>query len=220
MRWIKAAWKALSTVEGLHGLATSPLVSPWLWPIVMGLLTTISNVAASVPLPYLIAFGCFAAACTAHLLVKVDEWRVRTDPRGKLRFQSPYNKVIVNSRDNTFYIDYVQIGMNLKNFASFPMYYTVDFIHTYFMDRIASRKTYLNRKVEVQPDELSWFHDSQITVDIPIDRKMTTAGLHFRISYWHSPRKKFVLERKMEMNVHLGGDRTPVIFEDPVFLDE
>ncbi len=86
MESLKRVWKvgkAAKVANEVVGFVTSELVKPWLYPLAGAALTALSAFLGAVPPPYLLA-ATFVSAAVATLLVRVDEWRERTSPNGRL----------------------------------------------------------------------------------------------------------------------------------------
>ena len=89
-------------------------------------MTALSAFLGAVSPPYLLAATFVSAAAVATLLVRVDEWRERTSPNGRLAVANLFIAPVMDGDQAPPFLNSVQLGLLLKNNAGFPLHYDVE----------------------------------------------------------------------------------------------
>lgn len=201
MEWLKRVWKTGKAANDAYGFITSELVKPWLLPAAAAAVTTLSAVLTAVPLPYLLTGAFVSAAATATALVRVDEWRERTNPSGRLTLEAIFFAPEIDGESDAARLESIQLGLQFKNRAGFVMHYQVEEFEAQVMGRVAMEAPRPGPEAEIPPGDTTIFRDRVIEVDAPISKGFAEGRVKFKAAYWRASRRKYRIERSLRVRL-------------------
>lgn len=193
------AWQWFRKVDAIQGSLTSDAAKMLLWPVCGAVVTFVSGLVSAVPLPYLLASASLVFAALTTGLLRLDEWRERAHPGGRLVLEHPIFNADIDATPDGPSIRNVQLGIGLKNHAIFPLNYRVDYIDTRFIDRVAAENTDRKDGLQISAKSERWFRDNIIHLSIPVPEWVAIGRVRFKVSYWKRPNRVFVLEQRVRV---------------------
>ena len=138
--WIKWIFRA----EGLHGLVTSEIVAPWLWPTLAAVMIAILGMIDPVPLPFLATAVMVAFGVVALGIMQVSVLRSQNMIESKLAFDGPtYDIDIKKAKEgdepSPAMLLNARIGFKLTSQADFPIMFRIDEVYTEFNSKVPKR---------------------------------------------------------------------------------
>ena len=193
------AWQLFRKLDAIQGSLTSDAAKLLLWPMGSAVVTLMSGLVAAVPLPYLLAAASLVFATVATGLLRLDEWRERASPAGRLMFTHPVFNMDVEAGSAGRLIKNVQLGIALRNEASFPLRYRLEYIDTRFLDRVAVENTDRKDNLEIGAKSASRFRDNIIKLDMLTTEDILVGRVKFKVTFWKHPKKTFTSEHTIRV---------------------
>lgn len=198
------AWQLFRKVDAIQGSLTSDAAKLLLWPSVGAAMTLLSSFWNAVPLPYLLAASALVFASVMTGLLRHNEWVERTNPSGRLVFEGPMIGLDIDTSLDVPHLKVGQLGVQMRNTIGFPLHYNVDSIFSGLGNRINPDKKPAKTNHVIAAHDRALFRDDQILINVPLTENILAGILEFNISYWKNPKKKFVLQHKIRVEIQFN----------------
>ena len=148
-------------------------------------------------------------ALTVLGLLRFTEWMDRITPEHKLAFGGV--RVAAKRPDESQEIKELCIGIQLRNFAEFPITFKLQHISSQIGDCYPPRKAYELDKITVPPRSNGWFDDHMILLNSSPRGQTLEGVIEFKISYGKEGRKRpFILTGRKKALINFpAGDGPP-----------
>ncbi len=142
---------------------------------------------SGIPLFYLYIGMVALFTLTVTGLLRFSEWKDRITPEYKLSFAGV--RVIAKKPDNGQVIKELGIGIEVRNFASFPIVSKIQEVSTQIGECYPPKKKYELDRVTIPPRSNAWFDDHFIKLEsLPLGQ-MIEGLIKFKISYGREGQK-------------------------------
>lgn len=147
-------------------------------------------------------------AMLATGILRLHEWRARTNPDGKLRFARVEVGLVVDQPGAI--PEGVALGFRVRNHADFPIEFHVKAIKSTFGNKLNPASTYSIRNIKIEPQGEGWYRDDPISVKPDDMTNASTGTLYFKLEYGRPGKLKYVMEQKSgDPSWILGGESSP-----------
>lgn len=190
----------------------------WTWPIVVTAFGTLIGLFNDIPVYYLFVGAVIILSMASSVMLNITRWRAETRVEGKLVFDAPRLQLFV---DDDGRVNGMQIGVQLRNRADFPLYLTTESIETLVVDNATGNKNYppklpnRNNGFSVGAGSLGWYDDPKISLT-PTSVGGFTAKLRCTVRYGKKTTGTHVLNIDKRADVFVNQSR---ISGDPVWYN-